>query len=222
MILHATSKEEKDISTLQIPKIRAEIIHNGVDIPIHWTSNKAYLSNKLRLLYLGRLDPKKGLENLIDAMALLDNPQITLSIYGSGNSGYTSKLQNKVKQAGLCDGRVKFNGHVEGEAKDAAFRNADILILPSHSENFGMAIAEALAHGVPVIASRNTPWNGLEMKKCGLWVDNSPKSLVDAINSIRKMDLAEMSQNGRQWMKDEFSWDVIGNKIFNLYNEVTR
>jgi glycosyltransferase involved in cell wall biosynthesis len=222
VILHTTSKEEFNISRDKFPRLQATMIPNGVDLPVNYSRKKIHNTEKLNLLYLGRLTPIKGIENLLDAISILDDPQVTLSIFGSGEPAYTVELQARAKQAGLLDGRVKFHGHAEYEEKTAAFQDADVFILPSHSENFGMAIAEALAHSVPVIASRETPWKDLEAKRCGLWVANDPHSLAESIKTIRKMDLTGMGKNGHQWMKNEYSWDVLGMNMLDLYRKMIR
>jgi glycosyltransferase involved in cell wall biosynthesis len=117
---------------------------------------------------------------------------------------------------------VTFLGEVVGEAKQKLFLAADALVLPSFSENYGLVVAEALAHGVPVVAGSGTPWAELEKRGCGLWVDNSPESLAAAISRIDTMPLQEMGARGRAWMKAEFGWDRIAEKMFDLYKTLAR
>src|SRR6185437_6101570 len=107
-----------------------------------------------------------------------------LNIAGSGESGYANSLQVKVAELAL-EQHVDFIGEVSGEAKESLFANSDVLVAPSFAENFGMVIAEALAHEVPVIACKGAPWAGLQTNACGLWVDNDSQSLAAAIRSIR-------------------------------------
>jgi glycosyltransferase involved in cell wall biosynthesis len=83
-----------------------------------------------------------------------------------------------------------------------------------------MVVPEALAHGVPVIASQGTPWRQIEDKHCGLWVDNSPASLVQAILQIRSAPLAEMGRRGREWVEAEYSWESIAGKMVDVYREL--
>ena len=83
-------------------------------------------------------------------------------------------------------------GEVLGDAKKQLFENSDVALVPSHTENFAIVVAEALAHAVPVIASKGTPWSELEVKRCGLWVDNDPATLADAMLKISTMPLQEM------------------------------
>lgn len=220
MVLHATSEEEKEISILKIPRANSQVIPRGVLEPTNSTPKIFTPSSRFKLLFLSRLDPKKGLENLLDALSILNDPSVTLRICGSGDRVYVKSLEEQARNLGLLDGRVVFAGQAVDDEKEAAFSQADVFILPSHSESFGVAIAEALAHGLPVIASRNTPWQGLEKNKCGLWVDNDPQSLVSAIRTLRQSDLQSMSQNGRSWISRDFSWKKISHSMLALYQSL--
>ena len=171
-----------------------------------------------RLLYIGRLNPKKGIENLLHALKLL-NGRETLSICGGGATGYVASLERLVHDLGL-DQRVSFRGHIEGAEKSEAFWNADVCIVPSFTENFGMVVAEALAHAVPVVVSRGAPWRGVLEHGCGLWVDNDPATLADAITAMRDRDLQAMGQSGRRWMELEFSWPSVAAAMRGLYQRL--
>ena len=169
----------------------------------------------MKLLYLGRLDPIKGIENLL--AALKESASfVTLSICGEGANGYLANLKALSRELGIED-RVKFLGHVTGEAKANCFAEADVFVMPSFSESFGLSAAEALSYGVPVIVSKGTPWSEVEKVGCGLWVDNDPQSLASAFGQIREMPRAEMGQRGREWMAREFSWDVIAARMVKVY-----
>jgi glycosyltransferase involved in cell wall biosynthesis len=111
-------------------------------------------------------------------------------------------------------------GSVLGGDKGKLFANADVVVVPSFTENFGLVVAEALAHGVPVIAGKGTPWQRVEEIGCGLWVDNSPESLAAAIKQISKMPLREMGQRGRDWMAREYSWDLMAKRTMELYSSI--
>ena len=106
--------------------------------------------------------------------------------------------------------------------KEAAFFTSDVCVVPSFTENFAMVVAESLARGLPVVASRGTPWAGLEQQSCGLWVDNSPESLAAALNEMRGMDLEEMGTRGREWMRREFSWGSIAQRMHDLYGRIVK
>lgn len=217
VILHATSKEEKAATLTQIPNTKTAVIRNGVEALRNIPKRDYLPGEKMRLLFIGRLDPIKGIENLLEAVKRLDDPSIALAIYGNGDTQYTLHLKQYAERLNLLGSSVNFFGQVDGKAKTSAFLNADICVCPSYSESFAMVVAESLAHGVPVIVSRETPWKAVEDKQCGLWVDNTPESLARAIRSIRQMRLAEMGKRGWEWMKAEFSWESIGAEMLGLY-----
>jgi glycosyltransferase involved in cell wall biosynthesis len=141
-----------------------------------------------------------------------------LAIAGWGAPAYVSQLKERIDELGMKK-KVDLMGEVLENAKKRLFENSDVALVPSHTENFAIVVAEALAHGVPVIASKGTPWNRLEEMKCGLWVDNDPPILADAIRSINTMPLEEMGLLGREWMQKEFSWRSVSEKMLNLYHE---
>jgi len=170
-------------------------------------------------MFIGRLDPMKGVENLLKAVALLRSEDISLHIYGSGDSDYASDLARLARDLDL-EGRVTFGGFVEGAAKRDAFLQADVCVVPSYSENFGMVVVEALAHGTPVIASTGTPWKALESHKAGKWTANDPEALATAIESLRREDLAAMGRRGREWVGADFGWQVVGEQMLKAYQAV--
>lgn len=214
-VLHVTSREEADESRLRVSRARIEIVNNGVDIPREPERRSRVTGGALRLLFIGRLHPKKGIENLLQALKKMDE-DITLTIFGTGDADYQAGLQKAAQALGLT-GRVYFAGQVEGDAKLRAFWEADVCIVPSFTENFAMVIAEALAHGVPVIASRGTPWQAVVQRGCGLWVENDPDSLANAVNDMRKRDLEQMGRLGRRWMQESFSWQAAAARMHDIY-----
>ena len=112
------------------------------------------LGERPYILFLGRVHEKKGCDMLVSAFASIANrsQQLDLVIAGPGDTIYISGLKKQIKSLGLC-GRVHWAGMVSGNAKWGAFRRARAFILPSHQENFGIAVAEALACGCPVLVS---------------------------------------------------------------------
>jgi glycosyltransferase involved in cell wall biosynthesis len=221
LVLHVTSQAEAEQSLKRFPRLRAMVIRNGVDVPQNLTRSAS--NGKLRLLYLGRLHPIKGIESLLEACGMLGGlfPDWLLHIAGSGPQSYVDFLKSRVQEFGLSK-RVEFVGEVFEEKKDALFAQSDVALVPSHIENFGIVVAEALAHAVPVIASKGTPWIGLETNRCGLWVDNDPESLATAIQKIRTLPLQEMGQRGREWMEKNFSWELVSAEMLAVYRECIR
>jgi glycosyltransferase involved in cell wall biosynthesis len=216
-ILHATSEQEAMASRKPFPGTECMVIPFGHHVQgqiCHEEGGQA-----LRLLFLGRLDPKKGIENLLDACRLLKSTlprSFSLTVAGEGDSRYAASLQSRIRESGLQE-HVRMVGDVRGEDKRTLLRRTDLLVVPSYTENFAVVVAEALAHGIPVIASTGTPWQQVEEVGCGLWVDNAPASLASAIRKMSDAPLQKMGHQGREWLKREFRWDVAARRIMKCY-----
>lgn len=217
--LHVTSPEEAEASGARMPGMRVAVVQNGIEVPSQVTRSPRG-DGPLRALYLGRLHPIKGIENLLDAVAQASQSglALTLDVHGGGDEQYTRSLQRKADALQL-GAKVRFHGVADENAKRAAYAGADVCVVPSFSENFGMVVAEALAHGVPVIASRGTPWQEVESRACGLWVNNDPASLAAAMNTINTMDLALMGERGHDWMKSAYGWAGVAHQMKSLYED---
>lgn len=218
VVLHTTSEEEARQSQARFPGVRTVVVHNGVELPAY--VRRTDPGAELRMTYLGRLHPIKGIENLLDACKLMegDADRWQLTIAGSGEGDYSKVLMSKVEKLGL-QARVDFAGEVFGDAKENLFAESDVVVAPSYVENFGMVIAEALAHEVPVIAGTRTPWQGLHANECGLWVENDAQSLAAAIRRMRALPLREMGRHGRCWMQREFSWEAVSRQMLTAFQD---
>ncbi len=217
MALHLTSDQEAFESANRFPAVARVIVPNGVEIPKRFEPTES--AGKLRIGFIGRIDPKKGIENLLDACAMLEARgavEFSLAIAGSGTREYQERTAARVA---ACAG-VTMSGEVRGEEKERWFANQDVVVVPSYTENFANVVAEALARAVPVIASRGTPWAGLETQGCGLWVANDPASLAAAIERISVMPLAEMGARGRAWMIDRYSWERCARDMMLCYEKL--
>ena len=212
-VLHVTSRAEAKASARQLPGPATAIIPNCVEIPP--LEQGCDNNDGCRLLYLGRLHPKKGLEVLFDALTRLPK-RFTLDVYGEGGSDYTAHLRAKAAQ---CR-RITMHGHVENAAKSEAFRNADLFVLPSYSENFGIAIAEALAHGLPVLTTTATPWEDLARQGCGRAIDLDQSDLAEQIAALATEDLPRMGLAGRDWMRKDFSRAAMTVAFERLYHSL--
>ena len=214
---HATSLEEyKDIRKLGYNQ-PVFIIPPGVKIP---DLKNEKLNERKTLLFLSRLHPIKGLDTLLKSWSILekDFPNWDLNIYGVGDEKYISKL--KKYSLDLGNTRACFKGPVYGDEKDYILQNANLFVLPSLSENFGIAIAEALANATPVIVSKGAPWEDLDCKKAGWWIDIGVDPLTEKLFETMKMsneNLKLMGINGRNWMKEEYSWNAISLKFVETY-----
>ncbi len=224
IILHCTSIKEREESKTKVNNVvKTVIIPNGIVFP---ERKKRYVKRNdgLNLIFIGLISPKKGVENLIEAMKFLINRNVFLSVYGEspfGFKGYDEMLKVKVKEYGL-EKIVEFKGFVDQKQKERAFLNADVCVVPSYSENFCNVVAEALSYEVPVIVSKGVPWGRIEEKCCGLWINNTPSSLVDAISEMRSMNLKDMGARGRKWMQEEYGWETVAARFKDFYIEFGR
>ena len=213
---HATSNDEyKDIRRIGF-KQPVSIIPNGVD----FQENEKKIDQPFKtLLFFGRLHPIKGVENLLYAWSEIYNffPDWRLKIAGPGERQYVKKI--KLISSTLSLQRVEFSGPLYGEDKWNAYRNADLYILPSFSENFGMTVAESLSVGTPVITTKGTPWSDLVDKKSGFWVDGNIESLVSCLHEALPdiLQLRVMGENGKRWMIQDFSWDLVEKNMSIFY-----
>ena len=220
-MVHVTSEVERTESAHRFPNFPVAVIPKAVRIPA--SVNHLAADGILRLGYIGRLHPRKGLDNLLEACRILKEQGVAYSlvIAGAGRAHYTRSLTRKIAALGLA-GTVSMAGEIHGNAKRGFFEALDLLVVPSYTESFATTVAESLAFAVPVIASRATPWSRLEERGCGLWVDNDPKTLAQAVQRMRSMPLEEMGRRGREWMAAEFSWDAAAREVCNTYSMMLR
>ena len=219
---HATAESEYlDIRRLGFLQPVA-IIPNGIDLlPAPPRSPGKHRT----LLFLGRIHVVKGLDILLPAWRAVQElfPEWRLVIAGSddgyhGSSGYLEEIRKKAQELGLA--RIEFPGPLYGEDKLWAYRNADLYVLPSYSENFGVTVAEALSMGTPAIVSKGAPWPGLDQTISGWWVDAGVDPLVEVLkNALHRTptELFAMGERGRAWMERVFSWGGIGAKMAATY-----
>jgi glycosyltransferase involved in cell wall biosynthesis len=220
--LHANSRMEyEDIRVLR-QRHPVAIIPNGVDVPAFVDEAVEKSGNPFaRMLYLGRLHPIKGIELLFDAWRELQSqhPHWELVVAGKGEAAYVKSLRDLAKSLKLE--RVSFPGPIFGVDKAKMYRLSDVFVLPTKTENFGMAVAEALAHALPVITTRRAPWPGLIDHRCGWWVERSHQEMVDALDramGIDQQERNEMGRRGRQWMLEEFDWRSIAKRMKAVYS----
>jgi glycosyltransferase involved in cell wall biosynthesis len=217
-----TSPEEEKEARKRFPGTRVASIPHGVVVPPAVVSEPRGNRAGLRLLFLGRLDPIKGIENLLHACRLLGSDgelDWSLTLAGTGESGYEASLRELAETLQVSR-RVRFAGRVVGEDKARLLGESDLMVVPSHSENFGMVVAESLAHELPVVASTGTPWSDIETVGCGAWVENTAEALAGAIRRLSEADLRECGRRGRAWMLREFQWDGIADRMIALYRDL--
>jgi glycosyltransferase involved in cell wall biosynthesis len=224
-VVHVTSVQEMDNLRSALPASRIACIGNGLDLPSEGAlafSGEHAASGKRQALFLGRLHPIKGLPLLLQAWHKAAPRGWRLVLAGPDEAGHRQQLEQQVAQLGLgaC---VSFTGPVSGEAKARLFAQSQLFILPSHSESFGMAVGEALAHGLPVITTSNVPWPQLERLDCGWRGEGTADALADLIGkatACQENTLAEMGLRGRKLIAEEFGWDRVAAQFIDLYTAI--
>lgn len=225
---HATAPAEANLSLMQL-NVPVCVIPNGVDIPKYLrplgeTISLSVNNQRKIALFLGRIYPIKGLLMLVEAWSRVRPTGWVLHVAGPDEAGHRREVESAIDAAGLGQ-VISFLGSIEGEAKDAVFYNSDLLVLPSHSENFGVVVAEALAHGVPVLATKAAPWAGVLEHGCGWWVDTSVEGIVKGLFAATSVDTAElklMGAKGRSWVEAEFGWKGVATQFIDIYEKMLR
>jgi glycosyltransferase involved in cell wall biosynthesis len=177
-------------------------------------------SQRHQVLFLSRIHPKKGVDVLLQAWATLQDSHLDwdLVIAGIDENGHEAELKAQAERLRLQ--RVTFFGPVHGAAKDALYRSSDLFVLPTHAENFGLVVAEALAQEVPVITTTNAPWAGLEEKRCGWWIPLNRTRLAETMAHAMtrpRGDLRVMGERGRSWMTTDFAPKQVAAKMRDVY-----
>ena len=218
-MLHATGAlEAENLKALGL-KVPVVVLPNGVEIP-HPMPNRTNAAKSM--LYLSRLHTKKGIEMLLEAWKQLNIPDWRLRIAGCGTEAYEKQLNAFAAKLDLGDS-VEWLGELQDERKWNAYADADVFVLPSFSENFGIVVAEALAAGLPAITTTGTPWGEIEDKGCGRFIEAGPDALKAAMSDLmRKNDVerAEMGRRGREWMEQSFSWSGIAKRTLETYEQI--
>lgn len=195
------------------------VIENGVDIN-GFDPALPRTDKRKSVLFLSRLSPVKGIFDLLEAWARLPaGHDFELRIYGHADPGYAQQVSATIERLAIGDS-VKLKGPVFGTAKWQAYKNADVFVLPSYSENFGIVVAESLLAGLPVITTRATPWESLESERLGWLVDNNPGQLADALSTAMQLTDEQRQQMGSQaaaYAKKHFLWPNIIDKYVETY-----
>jgi glycosyltransferase involved in cell wall biosynthesis len=222
-VLHATSRAEAEgLRTLGLTQPIA-IIPNGVELPPTGESIPSCLSSPpsstKTALFLSRIHPVKGLLGLVEAWQMAKPPGWRMVIAGGAENGHLAEVEAEIRKRSL-DNEFMFLGEVPDEAKWGLYQSADLFVLPSKSENFGIAVAEALAAGLPVITTCGTPWEELVTHRCGWWVEAAAAPLAEALRQATALPAAqrcEMGQRGRKLVEANYTWPAAARKMLAVY-----
>ncbi|EKJ91711.1 Glycosyl transferases group 1 [Bacteroides finegoldii] len=217
--LHATAESERENLLKLGYNNKVVVVANGIevdDIMIKSTWTKKY-----KILFLSRVHVKKGIELLIEASARIKEQlkDYQIIIAGEGQEDYVQELRDKTTKMGV-NTLFDFCGGVYGEDKWNLYRSADLFVLPTFAENFGLVIAEALACGTPVLTTKGTPWKELEELKCGWWIDINVESLVLALEhflQLSESSLKVMGTTGRKLIEEKYASEKMAQRMMDLY-----
>ena len=212
-------------------RCREKISPLGVDAPTSISSSMkedflakfSQLRDQQTLLFLGRLHPKKGCDIAIEALAALSGTQnLSLVLAGPDQIGWQQELEKLTAKLGV-ESRVIFTGMLEGDMKQGALGNAEALLLPSHQENFGMAVVDALAAGLPVlISNRINIWREIEADRAG-YVENDDvsgvKSLIERWINTPSEQRDAMRSNARQCFINRFEISRAVDSLLKILSE---
>jgi glycosyltransferase involved in cell wall biosynthesis len=173
------------------------------------------------VLFLSRLHPKKGLDLLLSAFAqvVAAEPAARLVIAGSGDPAYEASLRNATNRLGLAKA-VTFRGFVEGAQKHELLNSAAVFVLPSHEENFGVAVVEALASQVPVVITRGVDlWPDVMRYESGVVVDTNPAELAQAMLFVLRDPALRrrMAANASRQVRELYAYREVGTGLLDMY-----
>jgi glycosyltransferase involved in cell wall biosynthesis len=218
----ATSDEERLNVLSLLRESSVAVVPNGWSAPAIQRSTRQR-DGARKVLFFSRIHPKKGVELLLEAWGQLSPVGWQLELVGPGESRYVAALLEVAKKLGVQT-TVRFLAPIYDAAeKNSVIASADLVILPSYSENFGSIVVEALGLGVPVIATTATPWREMAERQAGWWVEPSVPGIVHALrNSIALSDEQRhvMGHHGREWILSEFSWEAVTLRMMKVYEQV--
>lgn len=217
--LHATAESEKNNLLKLGYNSRIAVIPNGIEVEN--ISMKKSWKRTGKILFLSRIHVKKGLDFLIEAVAALKDRMLGYEVWiaGEGEQSYIEELKRLAGRLGI-ERQVCFLGGVYGDRKWQMLCEADLFVLPTHSENFGIVVAEALACGTPVITTQGTPWQELESWHCGWWAKVGTTPTTQALAAfLQKSDseLETMGRNGRRLVEEKYSSRKMAEEMLKLY-----
>ncbi|HET7450689.1 MAG TPA: glycosyltransferase, partial [Gaiellaceae bacterium] len=222
--IHVTSASEGEaVSALGYGALVREI-PMGIELPSVAEPGHAVVDGPLRLLFLSRIHPGKGLPLVFDALRRLadDGVRFELAVVGDGDAAYVAEMKAMAQRLGVAD-RVVFLGRLEGDAKLRRLHHADVFVLPSSHENFGLAVGEALGAGLPVVISDQVGIAGDVLDAgAGLVTRLDAGDIANAIRELAgdPARRASMGRAGRRLAEGRYSWAEAAHGLRTLYEDI--
>lgn len=221
-VLVATSEKERGNLHNQGYNDKVVLVPHGLNIET--ITMKSSWERTKTILYLGLLRPNKGVLYLIEAASRLKEQLkgYDIVIAGPDTEGYLKTLKEACTRLGVDD-IIRFTGGVFDEEKWNLYRKADVFVLPTFNENFGIVVAEALSVGTPVITTTGSPWKELVTHNCGWQIKANTDHLVTALEeflSLSEYELKSMGLNGRSLIEEKYTTSIIAKKMVDMYKKV--
>lgn len=220
--VQATAESERDNLlklgyNSNIKVVRLGIDAESIEMKRSWKKSR-------QILFISRVHVKKGINFLVEAADVLRNELqgYKILVAGEGDADYVEAMKRMICDRGLQD-IVQLIGGVYGDEKWRLFQTSDFFVLPTHSENFGLAIAESLASGTPVITTVGTPWSDLNSSEAGAWIEIGTEPLVETLRrflSLSEDELETMGRNGRRLIETKYSAHVMAEQMMEVYKSV--
>ena len=229
--LHATAESEAEQFRKLGFKNPIIVSPNGVNVPKNFEPRNTQNTRK-RVLFVSRMHPKKGVMELVEAWGQVVSGgveewkswevELVYTVNGEVEREYETKVKARVKELGL-ENQFIFTGVLDDEEKWKSYGRANLFVLPTYSENFGIVVAEALWAGVPVITTKGTPWMELETSKCGRWIEIGIAPLVEALRETMVMSddaRRQMGARGRELVEEKYTWDAVVKAMLKGYENI--
>jgi len=231
-LIHATTEEEKQIARQFTFERPYSVVPIGLNLSEYsnlpsagkFKSKSPKIDNRTVILFLGRINFIKGLDILAKAFGKIVQirKNTHLVIAGPDNDGYLEKVKRWLFSVNAIN-QTTFTGMLDGQDKLAVLRDADIFVLPSYSENFGISVVEAMACGIPVVISNKVNiWR--EVKASGAGLVGSCDESIFAEMMLSLIDNPEqakkMGEKGKALVKKRFQWNLIGCELESVYKKV--
>ena len=225
--LHFTSEQERQEASILYLKSQSFILPHGLSVADLIPNAEQKLRQKYSLpdnepiiLFLSRIHPKKGLDYLIPALGKLNHKSFTFVLAGNGDAAYEQEITQLLQQHHMSDRTLRV-GFVEGEEKNLLLQGSDLFALTSYSENFGVAVLEALAAGTPVLVTPGVALSVmLQQKDFGyvtdLNIDKIAKSLEACLDKRSQLDAFGIE--AREFILQNYTWKTTAAKLVELYH----
>ena len=215
--IHCTAKNE--ISSTK--RIQADantfLVPNGVNLP-----NVTYNKIPNQLLFIGRIHPKKAIDRLIQAFALLNNHHLKLVVAGTGDKAYENEIKELILSKELTD-QIEMIGFVDGVQKQQLLAESQIVCVPSFSEGMPLVSLETMASGTPLLITKSSNVPEVSEYDCGLELENNePKTIAEGVEVLLNSDLSKKAENAVNLVQSKFLWNKVARSLFDEYQKYAK